>query len=336
MHRMLLTLALAATTALAQTAPQTPAAPTAPADPNTVVARVGDETITLGEYERQYRIYVGRIVNQQGVPFSEDVLSFFAQYRTDILNQLVRSRGLVQLANAAGLQSDATKVDATIAENKQEFGSDEEFTDALQQSGYPDEAAFRQAVTEGLLTGAFVDSLRERFKFGPAVLRAYYVTHKADYTKTAQACVKHILVADEAAAKTVRDRLAGGEEFAKIASEVSQDPGSKDEGGDLGCFEQGQTVPEFDQAAFTGPLNTLQQVTTQFGVHVLQVSQRTSGGVASFEEAEPDIRNTLANLAAEKYLDAKLKGVKIETFADVVAAPAAPTDPAAPAQPKQP
>lgn len=334
---MLLTLALAATTALAQTAPQTPAAPTPPADPNAVVARVGNDTITLGEYEKQYRIYVGRLVNQQGVPFSDDVLPFFAQYRGEILDQLVRARGLVQLANAAGVQSDAAKVDETIAQNKQEFGSDEAFTEALQQSGYPDEAAFRQAVTDGLLTNAYVDSLRDRFVFGDAVLRAYYVTHKTDYTQAAQACVKHILVADAAAAKSVQDRLAGGETFEKIAAEVSQDPGSKDQGGDLGCFEQGETVPEFDQAAFNGPLNTLQQVTTQFGVHILEVSRRTAGGLTSFEDAQPDIRRTLGSLAAEKYVNAKLASLKTEKFPALVAAPAAPQgEPAEPEESTEP
>ncbi len=283
------------------------------------MARVGPETLTLGEFERQYRIFVGRLVNRQGVPYSDEVLPYFAEYRPQILDQIVRQRGILQLAAAAGVKSDTAKVDAAVQESRQDFESDAEFADALKSAGYENEAQFRANVQEALVSNDYLAKLRDRFKFNDAVVAQYYRSHVADYRRAAEACVKHILVKDDAAAKTVQDRLKAGEDFAKVAADVSLDPGSKDKGGDLGCFEQGVTVPEFDRASFTGPLNVVQQVKSEFGTHVLIVSKRTQAGVAPQTEVDAEIRRTLADDAAQKYVTSQLARIRTEKFADRVA-----------------
>lgn len=81
-------------------------------------------------------------------------------------------------------------------------------------------------------------------------------------------------------AERVRAELAGGADFAEVAKRESSDPGSKDNGGDLGTFGRGQMVPAFDAAAFALPVGELSQpVLSPFGYHVIQVQERNGDQV---------------------------------------------------------
>lgn len=87
-----------------------------------------------------------------------------------------------------------------------------------------------------------------------------------------QVWARHILAKDEASAKIVEDRLAKGEDFAKVAKELSADTGSAATGGDLGWFGKGAMVPEFETAAFSQKVGEIgQPVKSQFGYHIIQV-----------------------------------------------------------------
>ncbi|NIN68968.1 MAG: hypothetical protein GTO63_30635 [Anaerolineae bacterium] len=86
---------------------------------------------------------------------------------------------------------------------------------------------------------------------------------------------RHILVETEAEAEVVLKRLREGEDFAALAEELSKDPGSAQQGGDLGWFAKGQMVAEFDEAAFSlepGELSDV--VVTEYGFHILLVEER--------------------------------------------------------------
>ncbi|NJL35073.1 MAG: hypothetical protein HC893_15975 [Chloroflexaceae bacterium] len=100
---------------------------------------------------------------------------------------------------------------------------------------------------------------------------------------------KHILVEDEATANEVLERLEDGDDFAELAAEYSQDPGSAETGGSYGWVTRGSFVPEYEEAAFTTELNEPVIVQSQFGYHVIVVEDREEG--RPYEDIE-QLRNS--------------------------------------------
>lgn len=125
---------------------------------------------------------------------------------------------------------------------------------------------------------------------------------RAQYDKLVETAVageqihaRHILVESEAEAKQIIEELAGGADFAQLASDRSTGP-SKTKGGDLGYFGEGEMVPEFSQAAFAlQPGETTKEpVQTQFGWHVIKVEDRRKAEAPSFEETREQLTEELS------------------------------------------
>jgi peptidyl-prolyl cis-trans isomerase C len=314
-----------ATTAPAPTTPAAPATatPAAPvSDPATPVGRVGKETLTLGDFDRAFRLAAARVVNAQGVPFEEAYLSEFASARPEFLKQFLRDRAVYQLARVNN-RPDAAALDQQLVDARSDFESDADFTEALNATGYADAADLRRELERQSVVGAYLQGIQKRFTFGDALVAGYYNLNRADFAQDAQACVKHILVPAQADAQAITRELAGGADFAKIAADRSQDPGSAAQGGDLGCFGPGEMVETFDRASFSGPVGAVQTVQSQFGWHVLTVTKRTEAGTLPLADAAPLIRDQLGKDAAQKYLDAQIARLGTEAFpAAVTVAPA--------------
>lgn len=124
---------------------------------------------------------------------------------------------------------------------------------------------------------------------------------------------RHILVEEEDEAAAVLARLEAGEEFADIAREVSQDPGSARNGGDLGFFTAGRMVAPFSAAAFElEPGEISDPVETQFGWHVIKVEERRATQLPQFEDMREQIENFLTRQAQQAFILGLREGVEIE------------------------
>jgi peptidyl-prolyl cis-trans isomerase C len=130
---------------------------------------------------------------------------------------------------------------------------------------------------------------------------------------TQEVKARHILLEDEGEAKKALERLKKGEDFAKLAGELSKDPGSGKEGGDLGWFEKERMVPEFAEAAFKlekGQLSEL--VKSQFGFHIIKVDDKRDKAPPAFEAVKEQLKRYMTQKAQQDYVLKLREGVKVE------------------------
>ena len=136
-------------------------------------------------------------------------------------------------------------------------------------------------------------------------IEAYFNAHKSEYSVPEQAKSRHILIqvapgadaktdaAAKAKAEDILKQLQNGGNFADLAKKNSDDPGSKDTGGELGFAQRGHMVPEFDNAIFTQKIGDYKIVKSQYGYHIVQVEERTAAHTQSLAEVLPTIQATL-------------------------------------------
>lgn len=282
-----------------------------------VVARIAGQEIVLAEYENAFRIAVARMVNNQGVPFKTKMLTDFDELRPSFLKQLVRDRIISTLAKK-GHQPNKEEVETQYNKARERFKKEEDFVKALGTIGFTSGQEYRTELERRSTEKAYQKALFEKFKFSDQAIQLYYNSKKKDFEVKPEACVKHILVKEQKEAEEIAKQLKDGGDFAEIAKAKSKDPGSGKQGGDLGCISPGDTVPSFDKASFSGPLNKVQMVQSKYGWHLLVVNKRNKAGIKPLEKVKDEIRQVLGREAAQKYLDAQVKKVKVETFPEVV------------------
>lgn len=302
----MIALAIVATTAVAQT---TPAAKPAAQGGDPIVIAAGDVAIRQSEFEsalktlpEQYQQYAMGPGKKQ---FAEDFL---------------RMKMLAAAGTKAGLDKD------------------------------PDVVNQLTLMKENLVANAQLQKIEKGINITDEDLKKAYDAQKAQYE---QVKARHILIAfkgspaaqegkpelteEQAKAKAEELRkqiVAGTAKFEELAQKESDDVGSGSRGGDLGEFNRGQMVPEFEKAAFEAKVGDVTQVVrTQFGYHIIKVDEH---GSTPFEQ----VKDTLAKAQRQERLQAeldKMKNAAKPTFNDAYfTVPAAPETPAPPAaEPKK-
>jgi peptidyl-prolyl cis-trans isomerase D len=136
-------------------------------------------------------------------------------------------------------------------------------------------------------------------------IQQYFTAHQAEYTVPEQARSRHILIkvdagadaktdaAAKAKAEGILKQLQAGGNWTDLAKQNSDDPGSKDSGGELGFAQSGRMVPEFDKAIFGQKIGEIKIVKSQFGYHIVQVEERQTAHSQQLNEVLPTIQATL-------------------------------------------
>lgn len=204
---------------------------------------------------------------------------------------------------------------------------------AAEQEKLNESADFQSRIDflrEQALMKTYLEKVGKAAVTDEAVKKVYEETIK-EIKPEQEVRARHVLVETEDEAKQVVERLKKGEDFAVVAKEVSKDPGSGAEGGDLGFFLKEQMVPEFSEVAFKmEPGKVSDPVKSQYGWHVIKVEEKRERAVPKLEEVRSQIEDYVHKKAQEEAVKKLLDQAKIER----VGGPKPPAGGAAPADKK--
>jgi peptidyl-prolyl cis-trans isomerase C len=152
----------------------------------------------------------------------------------------------------------------------------------------------------------------------PEAMQAFYVEQVKSVKPETEVRARHILIVEEEDAKKALARVKGGEDFAKVANELSTDPGSGKEGGDLGYFTKQRMVPEFAEAAFSTEVGQISNIVkSQFGYHIIKVEDKREKKAPSFDQLKERIEEFLTQKAQQDVVLKLRQAAKIERVGEV-------------------
>jgi len=309
-----------------------PTAPSKPADTSKmpdVVAEVNGKKITKDELINQARLMQAQMAQAsrgQKVPALDD--AFYGQ----ILDGMIAHALLLEDAKAQGVTVSDEELGPQLAALRGRFPDEATYKKALEQEGLSEKQVEERLRQEAVIQKYVGTRIMNEVAVTDQAARQFYNENQGKMQRPERVHLRHILIraepnaaaADKQKAREKAEdllkRLQGGEDFAKLAAENSDDPASKVRGGDLAWLARGQAPPPFEQAAFalTKPNDLSGVVETQSGYHILQLVQREAASAVPFEEARPQITQMLQQRQAATRLDARVadlkKKAKVETF----------------------
>ncbi|HJQ82980.1 MAG TPA: peptidylprolyl isomerase [Candidatus Binatia bacterium] len=213
--------------------------------------------------------------------------------------------------------------------------------DEGQKLGYANDPEIDRQVND-LRKRLVVQRVMRQYQTPPTItdeqVRTYYDQNPSLYSTT-QIHASHILVKDEELAKQIQAEVkATPAKFADVAREKSTDMISAKKGGDLGTFGAGRMVPEFEKVAFAlKPGEVSDVVKTQYGYHIITVSERKEGELKPFEQVKEQIRATLRNRGLQEKVQGHFDQLKKDADLKIDDAALARVNPPppAPGQPPQ-
>ncbi len=286
-------------------------------------AKVGSTTITRGELDRAMNILVAQNRIQPGTTPESLKEAQKAALDQLIFAELIYQEGL--RTPPADLEK---QIDFKMAQNKGKFGSPAQFEEALKSSGVTEKDLIEITRKDIVISNYIETKIASTIKISDEEIQNFYNENRERISEEPQVKASHILIGVDSSAsaeikakakekaEAILKELKGGKDFAEAAKADSTCP-SKNQGGDLGFFGKGQMVPEFEQAAFAlkpGELSSV--VETQFGYHIIKVTEKKESEPPKLEELKEKITAFLKGQKTQKavyeYVTNLKKGAKIE------------------------
>jgi peptidyl-prolyl cis-trans isomerase C len=295
------------------------------ADPHSfpeIVARVNDTPIQKqGFLER-----AASVQSDMGLPEGDLPLQI---YRT-ILNEMVDMELLYQASQARNFRSGPDEIEQRYQALVARFPSEEAFLNQLTSRAMTSqqfkELMYRDMSVQKLIAEEFTP----RVTVSDEAKLRFYNENREKMEQPEQLRLSHILTRVEPRASLAERELAyqkirgihekvlqEGADFAAMAREFSEDPESKDKGGEL-LIKRGQTVPAFEEAAFGLEQGAVSEVVeTRFGYHVIKLYERIPARTASYEDVESLIQEVLEQQELQHLIESEIKGLREEASVEL-------------------
>lgn len=271
-----------------------------------IVAKIGEEAITLNDFNRNYAI----VENTYKEIYGEDIMNqmvgeqtISALVKEQILDNMVTERIVKKALEAKGVEI----TEAQIKDNYNRFYEQQMKNNETLQSFYTanniDEAFILTQLENQLYVNELKNQVKEEINTNIASNEEAFKLNKVKVKAS------HILVEDLPLAEEILTKIQGGEDFATLAKAHSIDPGSKDNGGDLDYFTRGQMVKPFEDSAFALNINQVSGiVASEFGYHIIKCTDfktlkdlETEG--LSQEELKLQKDGVIASMVESKYAE---------------------------------
>ena len=274
-------------------------------DDAAAVVTVNGEVLSRGDLDRQMQ-QVMQTPQFAALP-PEQAAMIKQQIEGQIVSQFIDQTLLRVAADAADVEVTEEDVDGYIEELRAYFADGDSLEARMAMQGISMEDLRRDIVAD-MKIRALLDQMTDTVQdLDEAEIRAFYEENLQMFGVPESVQARHILLsverdADDDARESakaeitaIREKLLAGETtFEAAAKEHSACP-SRDHGGDLGEFGRGQMVPQFEEAAFSQPIGIVGEVVeTDFGYHLILVSERSEAAEQSFEDVREEIAEQLA------------------------------------------
>lgn len=288
-----------------------------PAQLPDVIATVNGESISKSEFESAVR-NIEASNGGQPVPAAQR-----DQIYRGVLEQLVGYKLLLQEVNARKLVVPEAEVEARIAEIKKQFPSEQVFTQMLQSRQLTLDKLRSDAKADLAVNRLLENAIADKVGVSADQVAKFHKENPDKFKQPDSVRASHILLtfpenADVAAkakvkaeAEQVLKDVKAGRDFAALAKQKSQDPGSAVNGGDLGFFQRGQMVGPFNDAAFSLAVGqTSDLVETQFGYHIIRVTEKQAAKDIPLDDVRAEVVRYLENVNRERETKAFVDALK--------------------------
>jgi peptidyl-prolyl cis-trans isomerase C len=274
----------------------------AAAKSNEVVARVNGTEIKRKELDAAVQAFTYQMARRgRPIPPGQG-----AGIQHDMLDELIGRQLLLQEGSKHIPLDIDKKVQEQVDQVKTQVGGEEQLQKTLADTGIAFDEYTKRVRDNIIIHDAVQSAIDKEVKIAPEDVKAFYDKNPDQFKQPETVRASHILIrvtpdaTDEVKKQkrtqidSVRTLVKNGEKFADVAKKFSEDTGSGANGGDLGFFGRGQMVPEFDTAAFSLKTNEISDViTTQFGYHILMVTDRKPAQTVPFDQVKDDLAQYL-------------------------------------------